>query len=52
MPQGCDRGVSKDGRLDRQPISWRSVIWALYEADEVQLASSIQKIHAEPLQGV
>ena len=42
----------KGGRLDQQPISWRSVIWALYEADEVQLASSIQKSHAESLRGV
>ena len=41
----------KGSRLDQQPLSWRVIIWALYEANEVQLASNI-KSHAEPLQGV
>ena len=41
----------KGGRSDRQPLSWRAVIRALYEANEVQVASNI-KSRAEPLQGV
>ena len=39
----------KGGRYN-QP-SWRAVIWSLYRANEIQLASHI-KIYGEPLQGV
>ena len=38
------------GRRYKQP-SWRAVIWSLYEANEIQLASHI-KSYGEPLQGV
>ena len=34
----------------KQP-SWRAVIWSLYKANEIQLASHI-KSYGEPLQGV
>ena len=39
----------KGGRY-KQP-SWRAVIWSLYKANEIQLASHI-KSYGEPLQGV
>ena len=39
----------KGGRYE-QP-SWRAVIWSLYKANEIQLASHI-KSYGEPLQGV
>ena len=38
------------GAWYRQP-SWRAVIWSLYKANEIQLASHI-KSYGEPLQGV
>ena len=39
----------KGGRY-KQP-SWRAVIWSLYKANEIQLASHL-KSYGEPLQGV
>ena len=35
----------------KQSPPWRAVIWSLYEANEIQTASSIES-YAEPLQGV
>ena len=39
----------KGGRYKQS--SWRAVIWSLYKANEIQLASHI-KSYGEPLQGV
>ena len=45
--------VSKflQGEGQYRPVSWRGVIWCLYEANEIQLADSIRS-YGERLEGV